>query len=106
MGGDLVARVLQMAREIRRGEANYSPHELYTHSLGRADLYSHAMQEAGYVVPSDTHRAPAVCPLCGYDFGSDGPQQIMPHAPEAEAVAYADLTPDERAAIDAWRRTR
>lgn len=104
MGGDLVARVLEMAREIRRGEADYGPHELYTHSLGRPDLYAHAMREAGYVVPTDTGVAPAVCTVCGYDFGAEGPRRAVPGADAAVAVAYNEMTPDEQMAVDTCRR--
>lgn len=71
MGGDLVPRSLQMAREIRLEGKDYSPAQLYHASSGRMDIYRHAMREAGYVVPRSTERAPAICDVCGFHFGAD-----------------------------------
>lgn len=79
MGGDLIPRALEMAREIRCGEAQHAPHALYEASLGRMDIYRHAMLEAGYVVPSDTNQAPPVCEVCGYDFGQAAPRHPIPN---------------------------
>lgn len=78
MGGDLISRALEMAREVRRGEAQHSPHALYEASLGRADIYRHAMLEAGYVVPADTNQAPPVCETCGFDFGAAKSRTVDP----------------------------
>lgn len=102
MGGDMIPRAIEMAREIRRGEAEHSPSVLHGVSLGRADIYRHAMWEAGYVVPSDTNRASAVCEICGYDFGASAPVRVSATRQDGWAISLddPDLTNDERAAIE------
>ena len=100
MGGDLIPRAVEMAREIRRGEASYGPSELYKCSLGRGDIYRHAMREAGYVVPKATGRAPAVCDVCGYDFEADAPRRSTGDGQVGVALKREDMTPDEIAAVE------
>lgn len=101
MGGDLIARAIEMAREVRRGAAEHGPQALHAASLGRGDIYRHAMWEAGYVVPSNTGRASAVCEICGYDFGADAP--LRPSGRDGWAILDKDLTPDELRAVE-WAR--
>jgi hypothetical protein len=102
MGGDLIPRAIEMAREVRRGEAKHSPAELHKHSLGRADIYRHAMREAGYVVPSVTMCAPAICDVCRYDFGTDTPIRPSSKGQDGWALSLDDpsLSDEERAAIE------
>lgn len=102
MGGDLIPRAIEMAREIRRGDADYGPSELYKHSLGRVDIYRHAMREAGYVVPKTTMRAPSICDVCGYDFGTETPIRPSSKGQDGWPLSLDDpsLTDDERAAIE------
>lgn len=77
-----------MARAIRADAGSYSPHELYEASLGHADIYNHAMREAGFVVPTDTRRAPRICDLCGYDFGSGSPRKPVAEVPKVNCACY------------------
>lgn len=98
---DMLPRAIEMAREIRRGEAEYSPSEVYKASCGRADVYRHACREAGWVVPAATQRAPAVCDVCGYDFEADAPRRSVGEGRDGYAVLHDGLTDEERRAV-AW----
>lgn len=112
MGGDLIPAAIQLAREVRRGDAQHGPSALYKASSGRADVYRHAMREAGYVVPNSppaisatstapaVGRAPAICDVCGYDFEADAPRRAVGDGHVGMAVERKDLTPDEIAAIE------
>jgi hypothetical protein len=100
MGGDMLPRAIEMAREIRRGRAQHSPTALYKASAGRMDVYRHAMREAGYVVPRETERAGLVCDICGYNFRTDSPRRPVSKSRDGWAVLHEDLTEDERRAVE------
>jgi hypothetical protein len=100
MNGDMVPRAIEMAREIRRGVAEHSPSTLYEASLGRKDVYRHAMREAGYVVPKETGRAGIVCDICGYNFRTDAPRRPVSKSRDGWAVLHDDLTDAERRAVE------
>lgn len=100
MHGDLIPLAVEMAREIRRGDAQHGPSALYSASCGRADVYRHAVREAGYVVPTATGRAPATCDVCGYDFEADAPRRAVGDGHVGMALKREDMTPDEIAAVE------
>lgn len=100
MGGDALPRAIEMARELRRGLAEHPPIALYKASVGRMDVYRHAMREAGYVVPRETGRAGLVCDICGYNFRTDSPRRSVSKSRDGWAVLHGDLTDDERRAVE------
>lgn len=98
MGGDMLPRAIEMAREMRRGPVEYTPQQLHRASSGRADVYRHAMIEAGFVIPKDTGRAGIVCPVCGFNFRTDSPRR--PISRDGWAVLHDDLTDAERRVVE------
>jgi hypothetical protein len=101
MGGDILPRAIEMAREMRRGGPNeYTPQQLYKASVGRMDVYRHAMREAGFVVPREGGRAGIVCDVCGYNFRTDQPRRPVSKSRDGYAVLYDDLTDVERRAVE------
>lgn len=100
MSGDMLPRAIEMAREIRRGPATYTPQQLYKASAGRMDVYRHAMREAGFVVPTETGRAGIVCDVCGYNFRTDSPRRPVGTSRDGWAVLHDDLTDAERRAVE------